>query len=382
MALVVLLAAAMGTATFIYGAISVLASDIIDELDLTRSQLGVVFMAFSLTGALTAPLMGRLTDVSVRRVMAALFGAAAAALLIAAAAPTLLWLVVATAVGGLALAASNPATNKIVSERISTGRRGIVIGIKQAGVWVGLLLAGLLLPPLALAVGWRWAVALTVVLPLLALVSVRFLMPGSDSTAAPAPTLAGDATQSTRLAVVWLAVIGSAVAMCGGATLAFVPLYAQEAVGLSAPLAGLLASTMGLTGMVANVVWGGAATRFRHTTTPLLGISMVGLVATVAIGSGTSAVWLLWLGVILFGASMMAWHSVAWLALLNIVDAAGIGRASGRVQVGNSLGFMLGPPLAGVLIDATGTYAWAWTLVAGLFALSAVMTVAWRRAVE
>ena len=76
---------------------------------------------------------------------------------------------------------------------------------------------------------------------------------------------------------------------------------------------------------------------------------------------------------------MLAWHAVAWLALLSSVEGADIGRATGLVQFGNSIGFASGPPLIGYLVDRSGSYDSAWALVTALFALAVVLTAAWRR---
>ena len=58
----VLLSAAMAAATFAGPAFAVLARFIIDDLGLSRAELGWVVAAFSVVGALASPAIGRLTD--------------------------------------------------------------------------------------------------------------------------------------------------------------------------------------------------------------------------------------------------------------------------------------------------------------------------------
>ena len=381
-ALVALLGAATAAGAYLQGALSVLSSHIIAEFGVTRSQLGLTFTVFSITGGLASPLVGRLSDIWTRRMLAALFVVAATGLLMAAAAPALPWVLVATVVGGLGLAIGNPVTNKIVSQQVSAQRRGLAIGVKQAGPPLALFAAGLLLPPLVSAFGWRTALALSASIPLAGLVGTRLLVPPdwrrSDDTSAPLQSTAE--VQAGRHTVGYLAVIGMLVGMGGAGIIAFLPLYAQESVGLSPVVAGLVAAVMGVTGVVARVLWAVVADRFVHPTRPLTALSIVAFAATIALWAGSAAPWLLWLGALGTGASMMAWHAVAWLALVNAVHADGIGKATGLVQLGNGFGFGVGPPLFGMIVDASG-YGPGWAFVAACFALSTILTLLWRRAI-
>jgi cyanate permease len=129
-----------------------------------------------------------------------------------------------------------------------------------------------------------------------------------------------------------------------------------------------------------RILWGGFAGRFRRASTALLVMSVT---AVLAAGSLLSAHWLgapaVWGATVALGGSAMAWHAVAWLFIIEEVGAAAVGRASGVVQIGNSLGAAAGPPLLGFVIDGTGSYLVGWIVVAGLFAAMAVLTVLLRR---
>lgn len=376
LALVGLLGAAMATATYLQGALSVLSSFVIEEFSLSRSQLGIAFTAFSLVGAFSSPVMGSLTDHGTRRVMVGLFSISGAAILVIAAAPGFPVLIVGSALGGIALGAGNPVTNRVVSERISQARRGLVVGLKQAGPPLGLLLAGVVLPPLAVAVGWRWALAVSSLIAVSGLAATPFLLSGSRAgTEAPATRMSEEGSE-TRSVVLWLTVIGLGVAMGLSGMIAFVPLYAQERVGASATTAGSLAASMGLAGVAGRIVWGAVSGRFSRPSTALIVISMISVGATVAVAAAeTLGLALLWVGVIGTGLSMLAWHAVAWVVIIDRVGTGGVGKASGVMQVGNSAGFATGPPLVGAIVDATTSYTTAWAVVAGVFSMTALLTV-------
>jgi predicted MFS family arabinose efflux permease len=381
-ALVILFGAATAVATQLQSALSVLSSFIIEEFDITRSQFGVCFSAFSITSAVSSPLLGRLADLSTRWVMTGLFVVAAVGGMAAAAAPAFVWVVVAAVIGGLGLGAANPVTNKLISRDMEEKQHGIVIGIKQAGPPLGLLATGLVLPPIAVLLNWRVAMMIMGLSALLGPLATHVLIPaeGRRPHVERAEDV-GDAAEE-RIAVAWLTVLSSAMAVSAGALIAFFPLYVQEEIGLSASVAGILAAMFGITGAVGRVFWAAIAGRFRHTTVPLAVLGAVAFFSIVLIWLSRFAPWLVWIGSFAAGSSVMAWHAIAWFALVATVNTAAIGRASGVVTVGNSLGFALGPPLLGALIDSTGGYELAWGTVAGLLALTVLATIVWGRGVE
>jgi hypothetical protein len=55
------------------------------------------------------------------------------------------------------------------------------------------------------------------------------------------------------------------------------------------------------------------------------------------------------------------------------------GRASGLLTFGFYIGFVGSPMIFGLLVDATGSYALAWTLVGVGFAATSAVILGWRR---
>lgn len=366
----------MATATYLQGALSVVSSFVIDEFDLSRSQLGAAFTAFTLTGALSGPVMGALTDRDTRRVMAGLFGLSGLAVVMVASAPTFIILLMGSVVGGVALGAANPVTNRVIASELDLTRRGLVVGLKQAGPPVGLFVAGALLPPLALMAGWRWAMGASALIPLAGLVATPFLLRrGGGGESSSSPQLSAE-DHDVRRVVIWLTVIGLGAALSLAAVIAFVPLYAQQGVGASPATAGGMAAVLGLTGVGGRILWATAAGRMARPTTALLVISVISILAITAIALAQSAgLWLLWVGVIAAGLSMMAWHAVGWLIVIDRVGPAGVGKASGVMQFGNGIGYASGPLIAGLLIDATDSYLVAWSTIGLVLAVTVLLTL-------
>lgn len=377
-ALVGLLGAAMVTSTLLQGALGVLSRFILDEFGITRSQFGLVFAAYSIMGGMSAFFIGRLADRNSRGVMMGLFGLAGVAMVGAAISPNYVLFILAVVFGGLALGAGNPVTNRIVSQQISLRRRGLAIGIKQAGPPLGLFLAGILLPSIAVATNWRVALSTAVLLPVAGLVGTYFLVPG-ESPDGPAPVRVSDLDDRVRFVVRWLTFIGFAVALTNSAAIAFLPLFAQEDLAMTPTLAGVVAATMGLAGVVGRVVWGAVGNRFRKPSSALLIIAGFSAASFAAIAmSGAFGVSWLWAGAVGSGASVLAWHAVAWLVIIDRVDVAAVGRASGIMHMGSTFGFAVGAPLAGLLLDASDSYTLMWSLLAVAMVVVTMVTAQFR----
>jgi predicted MFS family arabinose efflux permease len=368
-ALVLLLGAAMVTSTLLQGALGVLSRFILDEFGITRSQFGLVFSVYSVVGGLSALYIGTLADKNTRMVMLGLFLLAGASIAGAAIAPTYVLLVVAVLVGGFALGAGNPVTNRVIAERVSVARRGLVIGIKQAGPPLGLFIAGIALPIIAVSVGWRWALSTAVIVPAVGLAGTFALMPRGSGVESP-PTRVSDLDHRVRFIVYSLTVIGAAVSVANSAAIAFLPLFAQEDLSMTPTLAGAVAAIMGLAGVVGRILWGGYAPRFKKPSSALLVMSIFSALSFAAIASSTAlgSFWL-WIGAIGGGASVLAWHAIAYLVIVNRVEMAAVGRASGIMHMGSTFGFAAGAPLAGLLLDVSNSYVLMWSLLAVTMAL-------------
>lgn len=373
-ALVLLLGAAMVTSTLLQGALGVLSRFILDEFEITRSQFGLAFAAFSVVGGLSSLSIGTLADRNSRVVMMGLFVLATVSIVGAAIAPSYSIFLGAVLLGGLALGAGNPVTNRVIAERVSQARRGLVIGMKQAGPPLGIFLAGLILPAVAVALGWRVALATAVLVPVLGLAGTFALMRRGSGVDSP-PTKVSDLDDKVRFVVRWLTLIGVGVALTNSAAIAFLPLFAQEDLSMSATAAGVVAAIMGLAGVLGRVVWGGLTPRLQKPSTALLVIaaSSAASFGAIAASSAFGVGWL-WVGSVGSGASVLAWHAVAWLVIVDRVDMSAVGRASGIMHMGSTFGFAAGAPLAGLLLDLSNSYTLMWSLLAGVMVIVTFFT--------
>jgi len=300
--------------------------------------------------------------------------------------------VAGAAVFGISVAFGNPATNQLAARVVQAGRHGIVTGVKQSGVQVGAFLAGLVLPGVAGATGWRAALGGCAVLGAAGLVLTGRYVPrpsggnggGAATGAAAADRSAPDGRRDRagrrRLdrAVNRLTAYALLMGFGVGAVGAYLPLYAVEELGFSRGTAGLTAALMGLVGIVARVGWGRRQDRTTKPVIRSLGTLAVGSVlaatalwAAASLGSG-----LLWAGAALFGATAVAWNALGMLSIVRDVEVSVAGRASGRVLLGFYVGFLVGPVSFGYAVDRVG-YGAGWGAVVAAFAMATALTLVW-----
>ncbi|MGH3782529.1 MAG: MFS transporter, partial [Pseudonocardiaceae bacterium] len=224
--LVVVLTLAMALPMLVLYAIGALGPQLITDLGVDRTELGALPAAAFAVAAVLSLWAGRIVDrVGTRSAGAALFGVVAVSFATMTLAGGLGLLVVAVAACGIAQALSNPVTNRIIADRVPARARGAVVGIKQSGVQLAALIAGVALSPVAAVWGWHAALAWVPPVALACLIATLRLP----------HTVRGPGTAPARLlptapgrALGWLL----ALQLCLGAGLSavttFVALYAHQ----------------------------------------------------------------------------------------------------------------------------------------------------------
>ncbi len=160
-----------------------------EDIGLTTTRLGVLTAAFFLTAAIASAPLGRLVErigwQSAMRIN--VVGSAASLAAIAAFARSFAALAVLLIVAGAFYGFANPAANKSLAEQVDPGHRGVIFGLKHAGIPASTLLAGLAIP--LVIVRWDWPVAFAIAL---LLVPVVWLLIVTDRDE-PSPMRAVDA---------------------------------------------------------------------------------------------------------------------------------------------------------------------------------------------
>lgn len=368
---------AMALPMLIFYAIGTLGPFLVADLGVAPGWLGYLTMsAFGFAALLSlwaGPLVNRLGS---RRALALLFLVATLAYGLIAVAPTFGGVVLAVAVCGIAQALSNPATNLLIAERVPPQKKAAVVGVKQAGVQVAALFAGLVLPGIAQQFGWRAALLLLVPLGLLLALGAPRIAP---KAAAGKPASFGLIRPSRMLALLMTIQLCAGVAL--SAYITFLGVFATRQ-GMSSVVAGGLVAVFGVMGILARVVLTPIGGRMRDESWLLL---LLLALAACAIGVTAQATperhWMLWTGTIGVGLTAVATNAIAMSMLLRDRAFGAPATSAGMLSVGFFGGFAFGPPSFGALSAGPWGFAGAWAALIGVLALGALLALwlAWVR---
>lgn len=382
-----LLTAAMAIGPLLTYGLSSTSALVIDSLEITAAQFGMLATLTFLTAAALSLAFGRFTDrFRPRALLVLVFTGAAGSFVLAALSTNYLWLLAAMALSGAAQALSNPVTNRVISDHAPPTARSSWIGMKQSGVQASQLVAGVGCPALALAWGWRGALWVgAAAAGISALVAWKYSPPiGHRSPSAGVPksgTTAprtDDATPRPLPRAVWLF---AAYALFSGASLqatnVYLPLFAHNGMGLSLTAAGLTAAAAGAIGVTSRIGWGRALAGKTGPFVLLLILASGSTLGALALLGAQLLGWLplLWVGVAVHGATALAANVVLMASALRVVPTTAVGRASSAIAVGMYLGFACGPAGMGLLSDLTRGFATGWAVAAGLYTVCALLSL-------
>ncbi len=367
---------AMAVSAYTQFLLGILGPLMIDDLGLTRAQFGALTTAIFVIGGLGAPLLGPLVDaLGGRRVLVALFIAGGTSWLIMGSAPTFTVLLVGACFAGFVRGASNPVGNQLVATHAPAEHQGLIMGISKSGAQMGAFAAGVALPPIAAAIGWRGATLASGGLAVVGLIVTFLVIPpdGSREEIKARRQATSDARAGGLLW--WLGPNAALVGFGVGSVNAYLPLFAVERLEMSVAAAGAVVSVMALTGIAGRIFWGHQTERFRSPQVALVTLCLLGalslLMLTLASAGGQA---LVWVGALGFSVSTGSWIAVGMVTVIRQVPATLAGRASGVVLGCFYGGFAFSPITFGALVDRTGSYVPAWGM--SVVAFSAAATVA------
>ena len=375
---VVTLAHALGALSVL--SVAPLSPFLLDALELSRAQVGLFLPAVYLGGVLMSLPAGWLADrLGVRATLGGGLLLIGVLMMAAAWTRSLPALLGALVVAGFGFSVLNPSTGKAVVEWFPPRGRGLAMGIKQTGLTLGGLVGALTLPPLALAFGWRHALATAGALSVVAaaLVLAVYRRPAAPATA-PAtswPRLAELGVFMRRPGVIVVFLSGLALSTAQSSVLAYLALYAKETFAISAVAAGQVLALAQLGGTVARLAWGAASDRFfgGRRRPGVVASALLGAIAYAlfAYGAGLPAAGIVPLALVA-GAGAFGWVGLYFALVAEIGGARYAGLLTGVAVAFAWSGVLVGPPLFGLLLGATGSYAWPWLTLAVVATLVAI----------
>jgi len=258
------LAATLAVQTLATGAaysIPAMAPEIARHVGINPALVGVYISLVYGVGILSALLSpGYIYSRGATRVSQAVL-IATVAMLLTAAFGSAAMIVLSAALMGLAYGATAPSSTHLLVPRTPKPHMNVVLSLRQIGVPLGGMLAGLLMPPLALAVGWRTALLLQLVPTLLLLAALEAARhrwdaplpgqtPASVGIRAMVRLLKGDRPLQ-RLSFASFVYAGLQICF-----IAFMTTQLTTVVGMPLIQAGQILALYQLAGVVSRPVWG------------------------------------------------------------------------------------------------------------------------------
>jgi MFS family permease len=376
----VTLAQALGALTAL--AVAPLAPFLLESLELSRVQVGLFLPAVYLGGVLMALPAGWFTDrLGVRLTFTLGQLVVGTMIVLGAGSPSYGLLLVLLVLGGFGFSVLNPATGRAVVEWFPPRERGIAMGVKQTGLTLGGLTAALLLPPIARAWSWRHALATAGLLSLVSatLVAILYRSRTAPSTASPVerPRLAELGEYLRRPPVLVVFGCGLALSIAQSSLMAYLVLFAKDSFSVSAVRAAQFLAIAQVGGTVSRVLWGVVSDRsFGGRRRPgVVASAAIGAVAyaTLALGSLLPA-WLIYPLAFIAGAGAFGWVGLYFALVAEIGGPRHAGLLTGAATACSWSGTLIGPPIFGLVLEATGGYTASW-LILTVVGLTVVFTL-------
>jgi MFS family permease len=369
--LVALLCLNFGILFFDRNAMNFLMPFVQPDLDLSYTQVGLLGSALSFTWALAAIFAGWLSNRAGRRKLLIVISTVVFSLcsVVSGLSTSYLKLLGARQVMGLSEGGVMPLSHAMVAAEVVPERRGVAMGIAQnlGSSLLGSTVAPLVLLPLAAAWGWRNGFYLAAVpglisALLIALLVVEQRIPRADS-AAPADKAPLAVTLKDRnvLACTVMAVLLVSYLVV---TWAFMPLILVQLRGYDADTTAGIMAVLGVASALSSFMVPGLSDYVGRKPV-MAGFTLAGTILPLAALYYSGPVWML--GAIFFAGWLFNGIFPMFMATVptESVSPRQAATAMGIVMgVGEILGGVLSPSLAGKLSDIYGLTAPLWLLVA------------------
>jgi MFS family permease len=294
---------------------------------------------------------------------------------------------------GIGYGPSAPAGSDILMRAVPPGRRALGFSIKQAGVTLGGLAAGLLLPFALQLAGLNAALAVAAGIALLSALMLGWWM-------GPAHDAAPRATQPIRSRLDLTAPVqifrlilsnrqmraltlsGMGLAVGQGALLSYYPVFLIDRIGLSLTMAGAMFALLQGLSIGARILIGWVSDAIGSSSVALIALgfaSAVSMCLIANLGPDSSVVGLALVSA-LAGVTVVSWNGVFMAALASLAPEGHVGHITSAGTFVIFFAYVVSPLAMQGVVAATGSY-FAGFMLAGLVsaATAAFMMLARKR---
>ena len=302
------------------------------------------------------------------------------AMLLAAAAGSVASIAIGAALLGLTYGATAPAAAHLLVPRTPPGVMNLVLSLRQIGVPLGGVMAGLAMVPLTLAVGWREALAWLVV-PVAALLVLLQIPRGRwDAEREPRRALTGArfaapfallAQSGPMRRLAFASFVYSGLQLC---FIAFMTVHLTSRAGFGLVAAGQALAVYQISGAVSRPIWGWLADRVCPARVLLASQGVIMCGAAILAGRFTTE----WSHPLVLAVCAVAGATASGFTGIAYAEWARIGGARRTEATGLGAGIMFTgvlvmPSAFSVAVAASGEYAGAYAVAGLLAAVSGVL---------
>ncbi len=342
----------------------VMAPVVAQTLQVSPALVGL-YVSVTYAGAMVATLMGGATVARMGAIRVSQWGLVLCAVgLVLCAVPWLPAMVLGAVFIGLGYGPITPASSHLLARTTPPAQMSLVFSIKQTGVPLGSMLAGAIVPPLALLIDWQWSMGVVAALCLLCAGVSQGMRAELDSDRqADARIRWGSLIEPIRMVLAHRALFTMAAcsfmfSMVQLSLTTYLVTFLHDDLSYGLVAAGLALSATQLGGIGGRVVWGYVADRWlgaRRMLLLLASMMALGALASVFLTTETPH------GVVIailvgFGASAIGWNGVYLAEVARRAPPGMASMATGGTLAFTFLGVVLGPPLFGALSGLFGTY--------------------------
>ncbi|MEM7468621.1 MAG: MFS transporter [Pseudomonadota bacterium] len=296
------------------------------------------------------------------------------------------WFVISALVFGLGYGPTTPASSHILSRHTPSANWSLLFSIKQTGVPLGGVLAGLLIPYLLLFFDWKEVAVIVAALITTGILLLQLVRRRYDSELVPdQPLVAGNIVAPLRLVFTnaklrFLAVSSFFFSSTQQSYVYYLVTYLEVGLSWSTQAAGLALSVLGISATVGRVGWGAIADA-RGNSRQVLAILALGMGGAAMVTANFHDGWapaLVLFVCAIFGATGAAWNGIYIAEITRSVEPDQVGHATGGGLFVTFAGVMITPPLFGLLAEISGGFKFPF-LVIGIAPLLIGMVLIFRR---
>jgi MFS family permease len=271
---------------------------------------------------------------------------------------------------GMGYGPSSPAGNDVLHRTAPPRRRAMIFSIKQAGVPVGGIIAGLGLPLIVTAFGWRVSLLASGIFVLVVLLSVQPMRASLDAGRmrdqrltmwtflSPTNLLAPLAALTASTSLLRLAAAGACLAVGQGIWFAYLMTFAVSALGYDLGAAGVAFAIMQAASVIGRLLLGWLADRF---VSPRQLLGLIGLASgltslAMAFVEPSWSYTLFCALAALAGITVSSWNGVQLSEIARASPSHLVREASAGATLIIFLGYVAAPSVFALLLTLTGRF--------------------------